>query len=298
MEEIRDICAKYDDKYVRDCIESVDEINLYAWNFYKDVAKIYDAITRVRNIERNPTGFSLQDAPILGLLTRMWKLLKFILRLYEEKNAEFIGTLERPYIEAAITATYLLQHDETVMEDYRLCSYKDRLRILRDFENGSAFFNTKAGRRLLKSVREKLAYEGLDINSFSVQKKNRWRLQGMNFYDIFKEVSNEEIYACSYGIMSESVHGSWNESMDWCLSRNEDGTFSAYPFHHSPDVRFISPLLQFSTKPYRLWLARIEVDSEYLTNVLNWADKFNLFLFRRFDELYDETDTSKSNDNK
>ena len=157
MEDIQKIIAKYDHDYVRDCIKSIDRINSYALAFYKDVAEIYDAITRVRNVERNPTGFSLDDAPILGLLTRVWKFLKLIIRFYEEENAEFISVVERPLIEAAVTASYLLTHERSVVEDYRLCSYKDRLRIVRDLEAGSAFFDTKAGQRLLSSVREKLA---------------------------------------------------------------------------------------------------------------------------------------------
>jgi hypothetical protein len=64
--------------------------NRFALTFYKDVAEIYDCLTRVRNVGRNPTGFSLDDAPILGLLVRIWKLLKEIIRYYEENNAEII----------------------------------------------------------------------------------------------------------------------------------------------------------------------------------------------------------------
>jgi len=295
MEEIRNITAKYDAEYVRDYLQSAGDVNRYALAFYKDVADIYDSITRVKNVERNPTGFTIDDAPILGLLTRVWKLLKLVLRFYEEENAEFIGVVERPLIEAAVTATYLLQHDDAVLKDYRLCSYKDRLRILRDLENGSAFFDTKAGQRLLRSVREKLELEGLDKDSFSIQKQNKWRLQGKSFYDIFAEVAHEDMYACVYGMMSESVHGSWNESLDWCLTRNEDGTFSTFPFFHPPDVRFVTPTLRFASPPYKLWLRRIEADDPFLIDVLNWVERFNRVLFQRFDELYDGNSPETSN---
>ena len=64
----------------------MEEINRFATTFYKDVAKIYDSITRLRNTERNPTGFSLHDAPILGLLVRIWKLLKEIIRNIDESR--------------------------------------------------------------------------------------------------------------------------------------------------------------------------------------------------------------------
>jgi hypothetical protein len=36
--------------------------------------------------------------------------------------------LERPLIEASVVASYLMTSDPSVIEDYRKCSYKDRLR--------------------------------------------------------------------------------------------------------------------------------------------------------------------------
>jgi hypothetical protein len=158
--------------------------------------------------QRNPTGFSLSDTPVLGLLVRVWKLLKEVIRYYEADNAEIIAVLERPLIEAAVTAEYLLSNGDAAVEDYRKISYKDRLRILRNLKEGTPFFETKAGQRLLKSVRAKMAFEGLTENDFEEQKKNRWRLQGKTFFDIFAEVVHQDLYASSYGMMSESVHGS------------------------------------------------------------------------------------------
>lgn len=170
MDEIRDIVKKCDAEYVRDGLASLQEINKFALTFYKDVAEIYDCLTRVKNSARNPTGFSLEDAPILGLLVRIWKLLKEIIKYYEQNNAEIISILERPLIEASVVATYLMISDPSVIEDYRKCSYKDRLRMLRDLESGSAFFETKAGKRLLKALREKIDFEKLTERDFDIQK--------------------------------------------------------------------------------------------------------------------------------
>lgn len=287
MKEIGDILDKYDERYVSECLKSVDDLNTYAARFYRDAAEIFDSITRIRNIERNPTGFSIDDAPILGLLVRVWKLVKELIRYYEEDNAEFIGVFERPLLEAAVTATYLMQGDADLMLDYRKCSYKDRLRILRDLEQGSPFFKTKAGQRLVASVRKKMSLEGLTKDDFAVQKKNRWRIQGKNFYDIFVAVEHRQLYACTYGMMSDSIHGSWNESMDFCLTRDESGQFMPYPFFQKADIRYVSPLLRFCTNPYRLWLKRIDAEDDYVTYALDWIERFNAVLFQRFDALYD-----------
>ena len=287
MNEIQKIINRYDETYVSESLRSLEDINKFTGMFVKDVAEIYDCITRIRNIDRDPSGFSLNDAPILGLLTRIWKLLKEIVIYYEKNNAEIISILERPLIEASITAQYLLSKDSSVMEDYRKCSYKDRLRILRELKEGSRFFDTKAGKRLLKSVQEKMDLEGFAEGDFKHQKKNRWRLEGKTFFDIFKEITDEDLYKYTYGIMSESVHGSWNESMDWCLQKNKDSTFSVYPFYHEADVRYITPTLKFCNEPYRLWLKRIECEDEYMTDVLDWIERVNTRIFMIFDQKYD-----------
>lgn len=287
MDEIEKIISRYDEEYVGKSLRSLDDINRFTGTFVRDVAEIYDCITRIRNIDRNPTGFSLKDAPILGLLTRIWKLLKEIVTYYEQDNAEIISILERPLIEAAVTAEYLLMSDSDVIEDYRKCSYKDRLRILRELKEGSRFFETKAGKRLLKSVQEKMDLEGFSEYDFKEQKKNRWRLQGKTFFDIFKEITDEDLYKYTYGMMSESIHGSWNESMDWCLQKNEDSTFSVYPFYHAADVRYICPTLKFCNESYRLWLERIDCLDENMINVLDWVERVNTRIFLIFDQKYD-----------
>jgi hypothetical protein len=287
MDEILKITEKYDENFTKEGLRSVETVNKLALTFYKDVAEIYDCITRIKNSERNPRGFSLNDAPVLGLLVRIWKLLKEIIRYYEENNAEIIGILERPLIEASVVAQYLMISDQSIVEDYRKCSYKDRLRLLRNLEVGSAFYKTKAGQRLIKSVREKMDFEKLTQQDFEVQKKHRWKIQGKNFYDIFSEVEHVDLYAATYGMMSESIHGSWNESMDFCLNKNEDGTFSTNPFSHSADIRFVSPTLLFTNKPYRLWLQRIDAYDENLRKLLDWIERVNTALFRQFDEIYD-----------
>ena len=287
MEEIRAITEKYDAQYIESELGTLEGLNRFALTFYKDVAEIYDCLTRVKNVERNPCGFSKDDAPVLGLLVRVAKLLKQIIRFYEEDNAEIISVLERPLIEAAVTATFLMTSSEEVIEDYRRCSYKDRLRLLRDLKDGSPFLDTKAGKRLLASVEEKLSLENLTPDDFALQKKNRWKLQGKTFYQIFSEVEHADLYAATYGMMSESIHCSWNESLDWSLIRNDDGSFSPFPFHHSVDIRYISPNLRFTNRPYRLWLDRIDAAEPYLTGQLDWIERVNTALFMKFDGLYD-----------
>lgn len=286
MEEFSEITEKYQPSYIEHHFCSLEGLHEFSTIFFKDVADIYDALTRMRNIERNVSGYSINDAPILGLLVRISKLLKECVKYHQQDNAEVVAIFERPLIEATTLASYLMLKGDAVVEDYRKCSYKDRLKILKSMEEGSPFSQTKAGKRLHASVLEKMKLEGLTNTDFEEQKKNRWRLQGKSFRDIFAEIEHDDLYPATYGMMSESIHGSWNESMDWGLVRNDDGTFSAFTDYHPADIRFVVPIVQFTIKPFRLWLQRIDASTNYLLATVDWIERVNNRLFLTFDDLY------------
>lgn len=294
MEEFEEITAKYQPEYIEQHFVSLEGLHAFSVQFFKDVAEIYDAITRMRNAERDPVGYSIDDAPILGLLVRVSKLLKECVKYHELDNAELIAIFERPLIEATTIASYLMTHGPEVMEDYRKCSYKDRLRLIREMEAGSPFFDTKAGKRLFASVVEKMDYEGLTKDDFAEQKKNKWKLQGKSFRDIFAEIEHDDLYPATYGMMSETIHGSWNESMDWSLVRNDDGTFSAFTDYHPADIRYVTPIVKFTLKPFRLWLQRIDVNDDNFKGTMDWIERVNTRLFRTFDSLYDSDYDAKT----
>ena len=281
------IWLKYEEHGLMDRLESLDDVNQLALAFCEDVARTYRLITLRRNPSRDPAGYGLADAPIVGLLTRVAKLFRLVCKFYKLGNADHLNAFSRPLVESAIIATYLLREGDEAVEDFRRCSYKHTLRILRDYENGSEFFRTAAGQRVLRSALDDLALEGLSKQSFAVQKRNGWRLQGKSLYDIFGEVVSPAEYPFVYGILSESIHGSWNESMDWCLSRKDDGTFSAFSRHVGVDARAILPFVLYATPPFVLWSDRIQIQDDSMRQTFDRIDNYSRSIFRRFDELYD-----------
>ena len=286
MDEIQDIVAKYDRAYRARLAASTPEADQLALTFYEDVAEILDILSRLKNVERNPTGFSIDDAPILGLLVRTWKLLKLIIWIYKEDSAEYAAIAERSLIEVAVTATYLLRSDNATLEDYRRCSYRNRVRMREQAASGAAYYRSKAGRRLLRSIDEKLAREGLDEHSFEDQIRNDWRIQGRTFHAIFKQVVGEDLYAVSYGTLSESVHGSWQDVRSFCLRGDVARGFVPLhePFRES--IGHVSLIVLFATMPFREWAARVQLDDPYIGEVLGFIDKLNKGLFMKYDNLF------------
>ncbi len=287
MQELIDIIEKHKAINFVELLKTKEGLKEFSTIFYEDVAEIYDIVTRIKNVERNPTGFSINDAAILGLLVRIWKLLKEVVKYYKADNGQIISHFDRQIVESAITASYLLVKEENeLIEDYRKCSYKNRLEALEEAET-KEFYKTPAGIRLLKSIREKMATEGFDQNSFEQQIRRRWRLEGKSFRQIFEQLEPDEFYKLIYGIPSESLHGSWNESLDFDLAKNDDGTFSPHPFYQPVDVRFVTPILRLTNAPYLLWLERIDCKNEYIEKVFKWIENINKRLFLAFEETYD-----------
>ena len=287
MQEIDRIWVKYDEGRFLDRLESLDDVNRLVLTFGRDVAETFRLVTLLRTPDRNTCGYGLSDAPIVGLLTRVAKLLRLACRFYQIGNGDFLSVFSRPLIESAVVAVYLLREGDEAVKDFRRCSYKDTLRILRDRERGSEFFGTPAGQRVLRSALDDLALEGLSKERFAPQKCNRWRLQGKSLYEIFAETVGADEFPFVYGMMSESIHGSWNESMDWCLVKNDDGTFSGNPHFVYADARAILPLVRYTTPAYALWIERTRPRDESLRSTFHRIQDHARAIYFAFDELYD-----------
>ena len=285
MNEIQAILAKYKRHYLARFLASTPEADQLALAFYEDVAEILDILSRMKNVERNPTGFSIDDAPILGLLVRTWKLLKLVVWIYKEDSAEYAVIAERSLMEVAVAATYLLRSGASTMEDYRRCSYGNRFKILEQAASGAVYYRSKPGRRLLRSIRDKLAFEGLDENSFEQQIANGWRLGGQTFRRIFENVMGDDLYGVAYGASSESVHGSWQDIRGYSL--HGDAAHGFYPLYEPLRVNVgnVSMIVPFATLPFREWATRVQLDDPYIGEVLDFVDRLNVRLFDKYGKL-------------
>lgn len=268
-------------------ISSTDQLNGLALTFCKDIVKILQEVTLLPSTSKNSKDYGLDEAPIVGLLTRIAKLFEITLKFYELDNGEFVAFFSRPLVESSIIASYLLREGDEATEDFRKCSYKETLRVLREAREGSEFYQTNAGRNVLRAAYEDLALEGFSESSFSNQKRNRWRLQNKTFYKIYCELEDKNTYSFEYGMGSESIHWSWNESVDWCLATNSDGTFSANTLYIEPDVRLLVSLVRHGALPCLSWLDTRGHDNHSLADSLEWALCYNRLILERFDQLFD-----------
>lgn len=283
LEELQKIFIRYNDINIPEVGSGLDELCEFSKMFFADTAEIYDIITRLKNQDRNPTGFLPDDAPILGLLVKISKLLREIVVYYKADDANVISYLERQAIEAGVVAQYLLSANSDTLENYRKCSYKDRLRIFEAPEN-EGFFASKAGKRLKRDIHNQFNIEEFTPSSFDLQKKQRWKVDGKSVRDMFDALGMDQLYGNIYGFGSESVHASWGHSMNFDLQQNDDGTYSALPIEMPADIRYVAPVIEFCNPAFIGWSKRVKLAEH--DRSLYWIAKVNRRLFHAFDAAY------------
>lgn len=283
LDELEEIFLKYETVKIPKIGSELDQLLEFSSLFFADAAEVYDIITRIRDVERNPTGFDLTDAPILGLLVKISKLLREIVVYYKASDANIISYLERQTVEAGIVAQYLLQASPETIESYRKCSYKDRLRIYEAPEN-EGFFASKAGKRLKRDVQAQFKAEGLTVSSFELQKKQNWKVDGKSVRDMFQFLGMDGLYGVIYGFGSESIHASWGHSMNFDLQLNSDQTYSAYPIEIPADIRYVAPIIELCNPAFMAWAERVNLAEH--NKSLKWVAGINRHLFHAFDAVY------------
>lgn len=283
LDEFREIFLKYNKIDIPKIGSELEELHEFSSTFFRDVAEVYDILTRIKNTDRNPSGFSLVDAPILGLLVKICKLLREIVVYYKAGNANIISYLERQAIEAGVVAQYLLLAKPKTIENYRKCSYKNRLEIFQASEN-EGFYATKAGKRLKRDVQNQFKAEGFTASSFDLQQKQHWKVDGKSVRDMFEAIGMDTLYSSTYGFGSESIHASWGHSMNFDLRLNDDQTYSALPIEMPADIRYVAPVIEFCNPAFMGWSKRVDLDEHEKS--LKWIAGVNRHLFHAFDAVY------------
>lgn len=280
LSELQEIFVKYQTISLPQIGCNVNELVKFSFAFFADVSEIYDIITRLKNTERNPSGFTLNDAPILGLLIKISKTLREMIAYYRAGDASIICLLEKQAVEAAIVAQYLLQASPHVIENYRKCSYRGRLEIL-EARGGERCFTSKLGKHLKKNIQAQLVAERLDETGFDLQKKHEWRIDGKNVRDMLTDLHVGLLYGYLYGIDTESVHASWGHSTKYDLCLNGDQTYSAGPVERSAEIQYMVPVIEVCNHAFVGWSERVQLGEHGRS--LKWITDVNQHLLHAFD---------------
>ena len=290
MLEINSILSKYDKKPLDSLFGSDVELNNFALTFSKDLSEIIEFTSLLSNENIRLNQYNLNECTIVGSLIRIIKYYKEILINYEQNKSEIINLFVRPLYESLITIKYLIINGEESQKNFRLISYKARFEVLKkqeDFEGKDSL----QFKRLLSKINAKLDLDELTFSDLELENKKdykkKWKLDGKSFRDINKEVDIDYFYSSTYGVSSDTIHGNWQEIIDYHLTKKENGYFG-YLNYEKCDYRilvFINIIIIQSVLNFLKW-------NKCLTNNIELGminmSKTNYYIYEVWEEKYGE----------
>lgn len=291
MKELSDIFEKYELVSLNEISASEELLNDFLIELSRDLGDLIDSLSRVHNTESHPNYYSLNESTVVGSVIRIIKLFKESVNFYQQNKLELLSQFIRPMYESFIIAKYLMRNGENSQRNFRLTSYRAR------YENFKKLYELKDGihpliQRQLAKLNTKLEVDAFTIEDLikESKKKKAWKLDGKSFWKIHKEVDNKDLYSFIYGVGSDAVHGSWQEIVDFHLTRKEEGYFGFLNFEKC-DCRILVPLNSIvieCMQEFAVWNETSNKElKEGLSSINNLSNSIYEIWGKKFGEIID-----------
>jgi Family of unknown function (DUF5677) len=176
-------------------------------------------------------GWDRDEAILGGLMVRLYKLLSALLDQVCQHRAEIAQIMCRLAFEAIVDIRYLVRKlDAELGDDFVKSSYRQE-RILRDqimdriTERGGEVLPVED--RMLKSINRAADIADLCLDDVST-KRRTWG--GQDTRAKAREVFGDDLaYIAAFSGMSQSVHGSWGDLLQFHLETEDGKRFTPSP---------------------------------------------------------------------
>jgi hypothetical protein len=198
-----------------------------------------------------PQRWNRHEAVLVGHLVRLYKLISGLLDQTCQHRRETTFIFARLAFECIVNTIFLIKHDrpEIVASyiEYSLRHEKrlrDRLRANIAARDGEVL---PIEQRMLRSIKAAVENSGVDLDQMNPPQN--WG--GKNLYEKAKEVGLEVAYLGAFGGASHSVHGNWQDLLEYHLDFEDDG--------YLPELRWHRPRPQLLTTVSTLAIRTVEM---------------------------------------
>lgn len=189
-------------------------------------------------------GWERDEAILGGLMVRLYKLLSALLDQVCQRRAEIAQIMCRLAFETVVDIRYLLGKLDTELgDDFVKTSFRQE-RILRDQilerieKRGGEVMPVED--RMLKSINRAAGLAGLSLDDVST-KRREWG--GQNTRAKAKAVFGDDLaYIGAFSGMSQSVHGSWGDLLQFHLETDDGRRFRPNPEWGHPRPQLLTSM--------------------------------------------------------
>ena len=206
------------------------------------------------------------QAVIGGHLVRLSKLISAMLDQTCQKRRETSFMFSRMAFECIINLSFLLKnYSPDLLVSYKSYSLKHEKKLINVINENIKLRNGEVlpiEKRMLKSISS--AFRVSKIKPEDIQPKELRNWGGKNIYEKATDVGLGEAYIAVFGGPSHSIHGNWQDLLDYHLKENGDGQFVADFDWHRPRPQYLNAVALHAgevLKKYLSWLECEECES-------------------------------------
>lgn len=251
-----ELLDKYKCVSLKDVSSSEESINNLLIELSVDLSELLDISSRIVNKEKHPNYYNVNEATVVGLLTRIVKLFKESVDYYSANKLEMYLIFYRLIYESFVVMKYLIVNGENSQRNFRLASYSNAYKRYEKLKEVKSQTNPIVKEQLIK-IENKIKADGFTFDDLN--KKNN-KLDGKNFRSINSEVEEDWLYDFTYGVGSSSVHGDWQDVINNHIIKNGEAYYGNLTYRKS-NCKALVPL--------------ISIVIECITEFFKWIDYKN-----------------------
>lgn len=179
-------------------------------------------------------SWNRNQAILGGHLVRLYKLIDGLLDQTCKHRRETSFVLGRLAFECIVNLRYLIAHaSDELFHSYCSYSLQHERRLLARIQ---ANIKARGGeelpieRRMINSIERSFRVSGIDLKDVPKTKERNWG--GLNIFERAKAVGLEAAYLAAFGGASHTVHGNWQDLVEYHLENvNEDSFLADFEWH-------------------------------------------------------------------
>lgn len=189
-------------------------------------------------------SWNRNQAILGGHLVRLYKLIDGLLDQTCRHRRETSFVLGRLAFECIVNLRYLITHaSDEIFRSY--CSYSlqhERQLLARIHANIEARNGQELPieRRMINSIERSFRVSGIDLEDVPKTKERNWG--GLNIFERAKAVGLEAAYLAAFGGGSHTVHGNWQDLVEYHLEDVNDDFFRADFKWHAPRPQLLDAI--------------------------------------------------------
>lgn len=218
------------------------------------------------NIYKNESGVWSRDEAVLGgHLVRLYKLIDSLLDQTCKHRREISIVLARLIFECIVNLRYLIANasDET-FRSYRIYSLQHELRLIEAIEENIAARNglvLPIEDRMIKSILSSFRASALTRDEVSGNRQRNW--SGLNLYERAKRVGLDQAYLAVFGGGSHSIHGNWQDLLEYHLEELDDHSYRPDMGWSRPRPQLLEALVTLTCEALLDYLRFVSLPDEY-----------------------------------